>query len=64
MRTFEVVIWNTVNISRDIDKNNPEVEQHCFIINAENEEKAYEKAKNLHFQKTKKGVWEHEIYEA
>jgi len=64
MKNFEIIIWNTVNMSRDIDKINPELEQHTFNITAENKYIAYEKAKELHYKKTQKGVWEHIIYEA
>lgn len=64
MKKFEVTIWNTVNMSRDIDKDEPELEQHDFIVEAETEESAYVEAKKLHFEKTQKGVWEHEICEA
>lgn len=64
MKTFEITIWNTVNMSRDIDEVNPELEQHIFNIEAGSEAIAYEKARKLHFEKTHKGVWEHEICEA
>ena len=64
MKKFEITIWNTVNMSRDIDKDYPELEQHIFNVDAENEKIAYQKAQELHFEKTKKGVWEHEICEA
>ena len=61
MKRFEVTIWNTVNMSRDIDKDEPEVEQHIFYADGKNEEEALKKAKEMHWYKTKKGVWESEI---
>ena len=64
MKTFEITIWNTVNMLRDIDEVNPELEQHNFNVEAESEKIAYVKAKELHYEKTHKGVWEHEICEA
>lgn len=64
MKKFEITIWNTVNMSRDIDEINPELEQHTFIIHAENKYIAYKKAKELHYKKTQKGVWEHMICDA
>ena len=64
MKPFEITIWNTVNMSRDINEENPQLEQHIFNVDAENENIAYEKAKELHYEKTQKGVWEHEICEA
>lgn len=63
MKSFEVTIWNTVNMSRDIDQDNPQTEQHTFNVEAETETEAYQIAKTLHFEKTKKGVWEHDIIE-
>ena len=64
MKTFEITIWNTVNMSRDIDEVNPVLEQHNFNVEAESEKIDYVKAKELHYEKTHKGVWEHEICEA
>lgn len=61
LKAWEVTIWNTVDMLRDSDKDEPEVEQHTFIVEADNENDAYEKAQKLHFDKTKKGVWESEI---
>ena len=61
MKTFIITILNTVNMSRDIDLDYPEIKAHNYIVSAENEKQAYQIAKEQNFAETGKGVWEQDI---